>query len=475
MNYLWTFVFTLLFYATTAQANWLCKVAASERNEDTIYLCGVAEAETENEARINAGKAAYQELDLICGKSPDCNNFELVFKPLRTDCTQTPDKKYKCYRGLEATITGVKRDSSSPRSYGNEILVPVKKVVVQDDIEGQLIKRTVVIFDSVPQDAEVYVNGIELCRTPCSKEIQHGTHSVSMQLSNFDTITKNVTISPTSNNVSWTMKGKYGYLAFSEIPRGSIVKIDDMVADSIKSLRVLPGKHVITIENENYQPFHKEVQIIKGETTQIVFKADPLYGLIEFSAKDTKGNALVADIYIDGKYKGVTPQQIKVQAGEREIELKNGKLAKSGTKNVKPDSRIRMNLELTSDEGSDAYGIIEFLAKDADGNALIADIYVDGKFKGKTPSQVKVIPGERIVELRAGNLSKSGVKQVKADARIRMNLELEAFVPGTGCMSNRDCPSGKTCATVRGEYPGSCAATGLLGGLLESITGNSGQ
>lgn len=474
MNYLWALVFTLtLFSPAAAKANWLCKVAASERNGDTIYLCGVAEGDSENEARISAGKAAYQELDLICSKSPDCYNFELVFKPLRTDCSETPEKKFKCYRGLEATITDVKRDK--PKSYGNEIIVPVKKMVVQDDIEGQLLRRNVITFDSLPQDADVYVNGIELCKTPCSKEIQHGTHSVSMQLSDHETITKNVTVVAATNNITWTMKGKYGYLSFAAVPKDSTVKIDDMVADSMKSLRVLPGKHIVTIENPSYQPFNTEVKVTKGEISQVVFKAEPLYGLIEFSAKDPKGNALVADIYIDGKYKGVTPQQIKVQAGEREIELKTPKFSKSGMKNVKADSRIKMNLELTSLEAQGETGIIEFAAKDEDGKTVIAEIYVDGKYKGVTPQQVNVAVGERRIELRSGNLSRSGVKNVKADARIKMTLELQLMAKGSGCMSDRDCPQGKTCASVRGEYPGSCAATGLFGGFLESLTGNSGQ
>lgn len=33
------------------------------------------------------------------------------------------------------------------------------------------------------------------------------------------------------------------------------------------------------------------------------------------------------------------------------------------------------------------------------------------------------------------------------------------------CMKDSDCPQDTVCATVRGEYPGSCAATGLLGGI----------
>lgn len=36
----------------------------------------------------------------------------------------------------------------------------------------------------------------------------------------------------------------------------------------------------------------------------------------------------------------------------------------------------------------------------------------------------------------------------------------------TGCMSDSDCTDGKVCATVKGEYPGSCAGTGGAGLLI---------
>lgn len=38
-----------------------------------------------------------------------------------------------------------------------------------------------------------------------------------------------------------------------------------------------------------------------------------------------------------------------------------------------------------------------------------------------------------------------------------------------GCMKDADCTGGKVCATVRGEYPGSCADEGHAGELLGAI------
>lgn len=45
--------------------------------------------------------------------------------------------------------------------------------------------------------------------------------------------------------------------------------------------------------------------------------------------------------------------------------------------------------------------------------------------------------------------------------------------PDGGCYKDTDCQDGKVCATVKGEYPGSCASTGgaglLVGALLIGV------
>lgn len=46
--------------------------------------------------------------------------------------------------------------------------------------------------------------------------------------------------------------------------------------------------------------------------------------------------------------------------------------------------------------------------------------------------------------------------------------------PAGGCFKDSDCTQeGTVCATVRGEYPGSCAATGLFGGMGRNVSGQT--
>lgn len=103
------------------------------------------------------------------------------------------------------------------------------------------------------------------------------------------------------------------------------------------------------------------------------------------------------------------------------------------------------------------------------------------------PSQRIVDLGFRIVSAKGthfvmsnkdlqfkGNLSNS-TAAVRMPTSTNEASQNTASIPSqkSGCMQNTDCPDGTVCATVRGEYPGSCAGTGLLGGLGRNLSGSS--
>lgn len=52
-------------------------------------------------------------------------------------------------------------------------------------------------------------------------------------------------------------------------------------------------------------------------------------------------------------------------------------------------------------------------------------------------------------------------KESKKQAQESADLTPKSPVMDKGCMDNQDCPKGEVCASVRGEFPGSCAKKGL--------------
>ena len=84
-------------------AKWLCTEAAALAEGDTFYSCGIGVSEFEQESRDIARRSAINEFEEICKRSKNCNGYEYIITPLRTDCYRA-NQKFKCYRGLQYTI-----------------------------------------------------------------------------------------------------------------------------------------------------------------------------------------------------------------------------------------------------------------------------------------------------------------------------------------------------------------------------------
>ena len=156
---------------------WYCLEVASERLGDTINACGIGEAIDEDAARKVALNNAYKELDLICSHSADCVDKSLEITPLRTDCKKL-ENIYRCHRGITANITSKPRDLSQTHLL-QDVFIPKK--IIQQDGSNYFQKTSIVDFGSNPTGARVHVDGVEICQTPCTKEIDQGEHKFSFE------------------------------------------------------------------------------------------------------------------------------------------------------------------------------------------------------------------------------------------------------------------------------------------------------
>lgn len=396
-------VSSILYSSFSMSASWLCREAASARNGDIINACGVGEANSESEARAKARDLAFEELDSICAKTPDCSNFEYVIQPLRTDCEKNA-QGYKCYRGIEATITNVRRDSSAPRPSNDKVFVPVKKVVIQEDLVGNKVSRSVIQFNSKPTGASVNVDGIQICETPCSRELQLGHHQIIIEKRNYESFETSLKVSNETPEVFVELVNMFGFLDVSDIPMEAKIKIDDIRIGDEAKIKLMPGKHIVTVESPYHQPYFKEVNIKKGVSSKLHNVLEPLFGFLDISAKDRDGNALKAVIYIDGeRTENTTPSRLKVASGQRKIELStNSSLYVSATRTIEPDTVYNLNFVLSS-----------------------------------------------------------GTRSVARQQPRNRGLLENIFQKPLECNSDSNCDLGFQCATIRGEYPGTCVKKGL--------------
>lgn len=315
------FILFFLILPCLSRADWYCEKVASERQGNIINSCGIGSSTSEDEARKDALRNAYKELDLICANSVDCENFELSINPLRTECHKESDQ-YICHRGIQAKITDTPRDKEVPRNYNaGELLVPIKKTFVQEDLVE--VNRGLVSFETNPPEARVYVDGVELCLTPCSKEIQYGQHRLEIKKNNFDSLNNKFKVTKSQHNFSYNLDSTYGQIRLENLPSDAEVKIDDL-AVSTETISLSPGEHVITVDSKSYQPFHQKFKLKKGETKIINCTSAQLFGFADISVHDEKNNDVKAEIYVDGELVGDSPKKVKILVGARRLSAKLG-------------------------------------------------------------------------------------------------------------------------------------------------------
>jgi hypothetical protein len=310
-------VIAFLLWAPVA-LSWYCKDVASERSGDTINACGIGESIDEDSARKISLNNAYKELDLICSRSADCANRALEIEPLRTDC-QKVENLYRCHRGISATITSRPRDLSQ-KALLEEIYVPKK--IIEVDGTKEFIKTSIVDFESTPKGASVYVDGVEVCVTPCRREINQGEHKILFEKNGFDLLSKIYSIGSGRQTVSEELIDTYGHLFLEGVPSSAVIKVDNKEITNRDQIRLLPNQHVITVTSKYHQPWHKSFELKRGEKLRLKYDAESLMAYLKISASDVNGQPIEAELYVNGeKMPEKTPAVIQIPSGEATLKL----------------------------------------------------------------------------------------------------------------------------------------------------------
>lgn len=310
-------LFLFLSFFSNQSYAWYCLEVASEKNGDTINACGIAESSDEDLARKLSLENAYRELELICNNSIDCAGKALEISPLRTDCKKVNDI-YRCHRGITAEITKKDRDPDQ-KSFFQEVYLPKK--IIQVDSDSYRKQSTIMHFKSNPTYANVYVDGIEVCTTPCSREISMGEHKISFEIRDYD-LYSTVKVVKGEDSLEANLNPKFGYIKFLGFPKNAITKIDDNQIGLQDEIRVLPGEHLIAVISKYHQPWHKEVTVKKGEVTELQFEAEKLWGYLKIVTENSNSDAVAVQVEVDGiLLDDRTPATHKISAGEHRIRL----------------------------------------------------------------------------------------------------------------------------------------------------------
>jgi len=185
-------------------------------------------------------------------------------------------------------------------------------------------EAVVVRFEPEPEDATVLVDDKPACdSTPCSETFQKGHHEVTVFKKEY--LTKRATVEFKKDMViDWELVPDFGWLNVITAHEGVAIEIDGEIIEKtpIYSYRLAPGLHRVKIKDRCYYQQESTVRIERNKTEDLEFDAQPIQGGLDLMVRDNDGNAIRADVYIDGEKIGTAPGQFKVSVCAEKLEMR---------------------------------------------------------------------------------------------------------------------------------------------------------
>jgi hypothetical protein len=291
-----------------------------------------------------------------------------------------------------------------------------------------------IVIGSEPTNAKIFIDGNSAGMTPENlNNVKPGKYFIELKLDGYETWSKEITVEAekeTSLTAELTMK--YGSISLGSKPTKAKILLNGIeIATTPASLRSVPhGTHLVEVRMDGYNVWKKSVNVESGKervfTAILQLKTGSVS--IESQPKD-------ANIYLDGKYAGTTPERIQsIIPGTHEIKVKMDEYdAWSETVNIEAGKENIITVVLQRSTGS-------LMVESDPTNAII---FVDGKEIGTTPEIImSSAKGTHTVEVRM-----DGYDIWKENVEIEPGTEnsLTAILQvKTGSLNIKSKPSGGT-------------------------------
>lgn len=176
-------------------------------------------------------------------------------------------------------------------------------------------KKVIASFGSEPPGAVVLIDGELACQDTskgCRRTLSVGRHRISMQKERHLPREEEIFVDE-GTEVVWELEPSFGQVAVRTKPAGISVRIDGRDAGRTPlDPQLDPGEHTIEVADRCWFDSRRSVTVARGQSERVELEVRPREGAIDVSAVDATGNAVSADVYVDGERVGRTPDVIKV-------------------------------------------------------------------------------------------------------------------------------------------------------------------
>lgn len=188
-------------------------------------------------------------------------------------------------------------------------------------------EEVVVAFESAPDGATVLVDGAVLCKeTPCRKRITPGAHEASFQRERYAPAVQRFT-AERGAAVRVTLAPRFGWIDVETTPPGLGIAVDgvDVGPSPLASREVDEGPLEVAVTDRCWLRTGERVAVKAGERRTVRLAPKPRIAGLRVNAEDDRGNAVDADVAVDGVVAGAAGKTLKVPVCSRRVSVPLGK------------------------------------------------------------------------------------------------------------------------------------------------------
>ena len=247
------------------------------------------------------------------------------------------------------------------------------------------------VTTSPESGAAVYVNDKYIGMSPCKiDKLKSGTYTLKAVKEMYKTSEKTIVIKDNeTKNEEMVMIANFSIVTITTDSQSDIYVDEQFVGKGKWSGRLLEGTHFIEAKKTNHKTSSKNVNIVLGKNENVEMKApEPIFGHLDINT-----DPMDADIYIDGKHYGTTPNVISdLLIGNHELRLEKKGCAPLHKKIVIEEGNT-LSLSETLATGKEIS-----IKTEQKGDK----IYVDDKYVGESPVVTSLSYGNHMVKAVRG-------------------------------------------------------------------------
>ena len=245
-----------------------------------------------------------------------------------------------------------------------------------------------------------------------------GSYTLHAEKQGYQSLAEKVEITSAGSSYSFTMEKLPGLVDLTSTPAGATVLVDGLPvgATPLQAVPVAAGSRTLRFKLERYQPLDRIIDIEGfGARQSLQVELAPAWAVVSLQT-EPQG----ATLMVDGEEQGVTPLDLELLAGKRQMVFTKEKYAP-------------LDVELTVAAGLDMAPAVYHLEPaaarvDITSVPVGSTVTIDGVYRGLTPLSIPLSPGKEH-ELRltlAGYLPASRRLKLEAEEKRALDVSLEA-------------------------------------------------